>query len=161
MNFNLTISADSLRQMEAAFAQRLDRTRDTVQAAMADAYKGIVDANFGSGGFSRPWPWAPLSPEYARRVGRRFATLYVTGALKGTVQKEAPAGGAPAEVSMSNTGLVPYAMAHHFGNPAGTRQRPGLPARRVFPMNEDGSPTQIAASTVAQAARRAIKEVLP
>lgn len=151
MNFTLTMAPEHLSwQLDKVF----DSLRQPAQAAMADVYKGVVDANFGSEGFDRPWPWEPLSPPYSKRVGRDFATLFVSGALKATVEKDSSDAEA-SSVSMGNTGLVAYAMAHHHGY-----SKNNLPARRVFPLTEDNSTTDKTMRLVTQAACEAIERSL-
>ena len=125
---------------------------------------GIVLANFGSTGFMRSQDWQMLSKDYARKVGRSFATLFVTGALKGTVVKDGTNPGG-ATVSMGNTGLVPYALAHHHGNPGNFGFTvPGsgdLPMRRVFPMDPaNDQVTAEAAELVTRAAEAKVKELI-
>jgi hypothetical protein len=164
VNFALHIDPGSLAQCEAALRSKAEALRVPVQSAMADAFKGIVDANFGSAGLMRPEPWQQLSKDYARKVGRAFATLYVTGALKDTVYKDAsdPDAG---KVGMTNTGAVPYALAHHNGFPPNFGfTTPGsgeLPARRVFPVDVyTEKVTGEAAKLVEQAACAKVKELL-
>lgn len=92
----------------------------------------ITLGNFGTFGLARPWPWWPLSPAYARQVGRLYATLFVSGALYRSVKKNDEL--LKSTVSISNQD-VPYALAHHYGYPKGTMRHPGLPARRVLPID--------------------------
>jgi hypothetical protein len=148
--FNITVNVT----VNVNFGDTLDRLRQPAQEAMADTYKGVVDANFGSVGWDRPWTWEALSPRYAKKVGRPFATLFVSGALKDSVSKES-ANPEAATVTMVKTSYVPYSLAHHYGYPENN-----LPARRVFPMNEDGTVTDRTARVVTQAARQAVKEAL-
>lgn len=155
MTLTLDVTGDAVfNGFEAFVAQVLEEVRLKGQLAMADAYYGIVMANFGSAGFDRPWAWPPLSPAYAKRVGRTFATLYVTGALKDTVQKDI-SNPEVYMVSMGNTATVPYALAHHYGVAENN-----LPARRVFPMFYDDSMTDKTADLVEKAARAAVREAL-
>lgn len=162
MNFSITIPPGQLASFESSLREKVEAARQPVQSAMADAMHGIVLANFGSTGFMRPWDWQALSPAYARKVGRTFATLFVTGALKDTVRKDAS--GDSASVSMANNGLVSYALAHHHGNPGnfGTTQAGSgeLPARRVFPLDEADQVLPEAVEMVTEAARKAAQEAL-
>lgn len=168
--FQLNVQVDavvveeSLTGAMAAVQQRLEGARQPAQEAMADVFHGVVLANFGSIGFDRPHDWQPLSPKYAKRVGRQFATLYVTGALKGTVKKDA-ANVEAATVSMANSGDVPYALAHHHGNPPNFGwTAPGsgaLPARRVFPLDPaNDAVMERTKNLVVRAAQDAVKEEL-
>ena len=162
MTFSFTINPASLKALESGIRTRLETIKKPVQSAMADTLHGIVLANFGSTGFMRPWDWQRLSPAYAKKVGRTFATLFVTGALKSTVKKDDS--GDAASVSMANNSLVHYALAHHHGNPGNfgtTPQGSGeLPARRVFPLDEADHVTPEAVEMIVQAARVAAKEAL-
>ena len=164
MNAHFTISPSSLRDLHAAIARKLGEVRQPVQAAMADTFFGVVESNFGSTGWDRGNDWQRLSPRYAKKVGRTLATLFVTGALKATLQKESNGEGA-ATVSMGNTGQVPYALAHHHGSPGNFGwTQPGsgdLPARRVFPLNPfNDEVNDRTKRLVEQAAKLAVKGVL-
>ena len=164
MNATIQISPASLRSFEADLARRLAAARQPVQAAMADTFFGVVESNFGSTGWDRGNDWQRLSPSYAKKVGRTFATLLVTGALKATLQKESNGEGS-ATVSMGNTGQVPYALAHHHGRPSNFGwTQPGsgeLPARRVFPLNPfNDEVNDRTKRLVEQAAKLAAKGVL-
>lgn len=161
MTCSLNIEPGSLEAMEGAVKAAFEAVKQPVHEAMTGAVHTVVLNNFGSSGPLRPFDWQPLSEKYARKVGRTFATLYVTGALKDTVRKDVTA--EAGVVSMSNTGMVPYAMAHHHGNPGNFGwTMPGsgeLPARRVFPldpMSDEVMPE--VEKLVEQAARQAIKE---
>lgn len=168
MDTSLTFEVDggAVDAFAAAVERRLDAAQAAGRAAMTLAFHGVVDANFGSTGFDRPFQWMPLSDtpsgrRYQRRVGRSFATLLETGALKGTLRADEAAG----EVSMANTGTVRYAVAHHHGNPPNfgwvARGRGELPARRVFPL--DPSTEQVTprtAALVTRAAADAAREAL-
>jgi phage gpG-like protein len=153
MTFSATISPESIASFSTAVKSRLEAARQPVQAAMAETLFNVVDANFGSVGWDRPFEWAPLSPSYAKKVGREFATLFVTGALKATLEKES--GPEVASVSMGNSSQVPYALAHHYGV-----AQNNLPARRVFPLDESGKVTDKTVAVVIQSAKAALKGVL-
>ena len=161
MNVTITIIPGSLEAMRSAVGKAYEAVRPTVIEAMTHAFHTIVLNNFGSSGPMRPLGWQKLSPKYAKKVGRDFATLYVTGQLKETVKADAsnPECGI---VSMGNTAAVPYAMAHHHGNPGNFGwTQPGsgdLPARRVFPLdmvNDEVTPE--AKKVVVQAAQQAVQ----
>lgn len=112
--------------------RRLSSTAQQAVSAGGRVLHLITLANFGSTGLARPWPWWPLSPAYARQVGRLYATLFVSGALYRSVKKNDEL--LKSTVSISNQD-VPYALAHHYGYPKGTMRHPGLPARRVLPID--------------------------
>lgn len=130
--------------------EALDGLREPVQSAMADAMYGIVMGNFGESGLMRPWEWQALSSAYAKRVGRTYATLYVTGALKSTVTKSSDS--EAGRVGMANSGLVPYAMRHHKGDDI-------MPSRRVFPLDSGNDVLQEAVKIVQEAACAKVQEV--
>lgn len=160
MNITLDIESASLDEFFSSCERRLQEAAMAGQRAMTEAFHGVVLANFGSTGFDRPWDWQALSPKYAKRVGRGFATLYVTGALKSTVQADPEAG----TVSMGNAAGVPYALAHHHGHPGNFGwTQPGsgdLPARRVFPLDEADQVTDKTRKLVEEAGIAAVKEAL-
>lgn len=162
INVSINITVNVNINLEPV-ARALEGLRQPVQEAMADGMFGIVEANFGSTGLMRPWDWQPLSQAYAKKVGRSFATLHVTGALKSTLQKDASDPDS-AKVSMGNNGLVRYALAHHHGNPGNFGwTQPGsgeLPARRVFPIDEADNVTPEAVRIVVRKAKDAVKEAL-
>jgi hypothetical protein len=141
--------------MQAKFEQKImslaTPAKLAAQRAMGEAYNGVVMANFGSEGFDRPWPWAPLSKRYAKRVKRSFATLSITHALKSTIKLEHDQDAS--RVSMANNSFCRYALAHHYGI------FPVLPARRVFPII-DGQTTPLTKELVVKAARNAVERSL-
>ena len=97
--------------------------KPAVEHAMAVTFESCVLANFGFIGFERPSEWKPLSPGYARKVHRSFATLELTGAMKQNLKVEGN------EVSLVADANAPYATEHE----AGIIWK-SLPARPVFPM---------------------------
>lgn len=153
MNITLQVEAASLNSARVAIASRVESVRLPVHQSMAAMFYAVVLSNFGPTGFDRPWEWAPLSESYAKRVGRTFATLYVTGALRSTIAATADENAGL--VSMGKTGQVPYSLAHHYGNPAGN-----LPARRVFPLQLDGTVTDTTKMLVLQEAITKVREML-
>lgn len=155
MTLSLQLDNGSLAAARAALIRTIEATRFPVNSAMTAVYYGVVMANFGSTGFDRPWGWKELSPAYAKRVGRTFATLYVTGALQDSVGVDVTETGGVVSMGAGNRGDVPYALAHHYGHP-----QKNLPARRVFPMRKDGSTTEATKALVLEAALRRLKEVL-
>ncbi len=133
--------------------QKLEALKPPVQAAMAQALYDIVINNFGATGVDRPWPWKELrNKEYARKMGRSFATLFVTGKLRDTVEQD-NSNPEFSTVSMGNTDKVSYALAHHFG--AGL-----LAARRVFPIQENGELTWFSREHITDEATRTLREAL-
>jgi len=150
MNATLSLSlgdSSALAGLESAVAWAVGEA----QAAMAARYGEIVRSNFGESGLDRPSAWPPLSPSYAKEVGRTYATLFVSGALFSAVRVDAQ----DARVSASNAD-APYATAHQFGNPAGN-----LPARPYFPVAADGGPTEYTRGEVLAAAAAALGRALP
>lgn len=145
MTIDFTIPASEAEKIGREVERQLWMVRSEVQLAMAVALESVVLDNFGSVGIDRPWPWAPLSPAYAKKVGRSYATLEVTGAMKQavTVGNDDPE---MSTVSLSDSD-VPYSTSHHFG-----AAKSNLPARRVFPVDEAGECTPFAERVVFDAA---------
>lgn len=126
LNANVTLSSLQTAKLGAMIAKRITRIQEPVNRAMAIQFRQCVYDNFGSSGAFRPHQWAMLSPAYARKVKRTYATLFVTGRLKSSIKA-----GATLErgrVSISNAD-APYALAHQFGYPEGN-----LPDRPYFPI---------------------------
>lgn len=158
MKLALKVSEQSLSALEKDVERTLIYVRPQANAAMRDRFYEIVMNNFGYAGAERPWSWERLSPKYAEKVGRKVATLEVSGALKAAVMKGG-AEGASVTVSLSNSD-IPYATAHHDGVPFGNRSHPGLPGRRVFPMDENGEVTDWAREQIVEAAQKALADAL-
>jgi len=158
MTTTLTISEASLAAMQGDIARAVAKARPRVLKAMSDRCYAIIMSNFGIAGPERPWAWEPLSPAYAKSVGRTYATLEVSGALRASVMQGGYEGEST-EISMSDSS-VPYTSAHHFGVPRGNRRHPGLPGRRVLPLDERGEVLTWTRSEVHDAARRALAEAL-
>lgn len=152
----LKVVEASLNSALAGVNDRFRAAQPAVQGAMRDRFYEMVMSNFGVAGADRPWHWQPLSPAYAKKVGRDIATLYVSGALKDSVMKGGEGSGtAGATVSMSDSS-VPYATAHHRGVPENRGSvRRGLPARRVFPLTSANNVMPYTREQVVEAARSA------
>ena len=92
--------------------------------------------NFGAIGLNRPEPWSFLTPDYARRVKRPFATLDLktpTGKFKKRSYDKLKTGFLT-DVSQSRatlTNTVLYADVHQFG--LGNN-----PPRPYYPVTADG-----------------------
>ena len=151
MNITATFDAAAL---ESSLAVNINEVVPRVQAAMAEQTRDIVMSNFGATGVDRPLPWEPLSNHapyfYAQKVGRPFATLYVTGAMAGAVRTTNDP--EASSVSLSDADCS-YASKHHYGTD-------GMPIRRVFPINLDGSITQYTMDAVISAAAQELQEAL-
>lgn len=158
LDIQVTLDEATVSRATEATERLLWQIKSDAQLAMGEAYEQVVLNNFGPFGVDRPWPWAPLSPAYAKKVGRTYATLLVSGAMRQQLRVDNDSPDA-CVVSMSDDG-VPYATVHHHGNPDGNAGHPGLPARRVFPMRDDGSPTEYARQRVFDAALEAVREGL-
>jgi phage gpG-like protein len=149
VQFNVNPGSDS------AFAQfvvdSIEQARFEVNRAMGRRFYDLVQGNFGIAGVDRPMAWAPLSPAYAKQVGREIATLDLTGALRSAIM----IGGYEGEgvtVSISNAD-VPYATIHQTG---GVR----MPKRPYFPIDDTGKVLDYTASQVTEAAQKALTEEL-
>jgi phage gpG-like protein len=148
VNVSFNIPAGELEGMEKFLYDALAEVRPQVHQAMGQRFHDVVLNNFGFTGVDRPNAWAPLSPAYAKKVGREVATLFVTGALKDSIM----VGGAYGEsvtVSVSDAS-VPYATVHQTG---GVR----MPKRPYFPINDNGEVLPWTQSQVVEAAQTAIE----
>ncbi len=159
MTITAIISQSDLAAFEQATEAQIMAAKVKAEDAMMEAFYGAVEANFGAGGLDRPWEWAPLSDRsprgraYILKVGRSYATLYVTGALAASIKKT-PSSGDGASVSMDNS-EVSYATRHHTGDSENS-----LPARRVFPIDINGECLPYTEAVVLNAAREAFMDAL-
>lgn len=117
-----------------------------IHEAIASRVHSIVLKNFGESGLDRPSSWSPLSPRYANRVKRTFATLELSGNLKRSVRSTS----SPAEAVIWQDSSVPYGAAHQFGSEK-------LPARPFFPMVGDGV-TPFVEQQISEAVEESITE---
>lgn len=122
--------------------------RADLEKAMAHRFWEMTLSNFGIAGADRPRYWPPLSPAYAKKVGREVATLYVSGRLKGAVHQEGNT------VSVSNAD-APYALAHQFGS-----RKANLPARPYFPIKPNGDCMDFTYSQVVEAGQQELDKFL-
>lgn len=138
----------------SAFADKTEQdfwaVKSDAQLAMGVAFRDIVQDNFGPIGADRPSFWQALKPKYAKRVGRTFATLYVSGKLHNAVKLDNTKDEG-CEVSVSNS-TVPYALVHQFGGGN------NIPARPYFPVTPDGEVTPLTKAIVVQAAKDAVAQ---
>lgn len=159
MRGQLTISSSQLNQMERDIKDGMKPAIAAAELAMAETFQNCVLANFGPSGPYRPWSgWHPLSPAYAKKVGRTYATLEVSGRLKSSVFMQLNERG-NFTVSADDSD-VPYATAHQYGNPKGNRGHPGLPAREYFPMDENNEVTRQVYDLCVNAAQEALERGL-
>jgi len=154
MQIEVHIDQADIDQMSDEVAAEVAAAKQAAQGAGAEAYFAIVRGNFGDTGVDRALSWAPLSWAYATQVGRKHATLFVTGKLESAVKFD---NSNPEEgvVSISDNDC-PYALAHQYGYPP-----KNLPARPYFPFNPySGETTPFALSAVGEAMERTLAEVL-
>lgn len=124
-----------------------DKIRVPVQDAMAERFEIMVKQNIGSqDGDYRPTEWSPLSKGYAKRVGRPYATLKLTGELENSIARESSSDEASVVCSIS------YAAEHQYGEGK-------LPARPFFPIMS-GEFTDIAVEQCVDAAKVKLQELL-
>lgn len=121
-----------------------------IQGAMGEKLFEIVRFNIGKEGVDRPRSWAALSPKYAKRVGRDYATLDLTGALAGAIKFD---NSNPdfASVSISDSDVI-YATSHQWGDGH-------LPARPYFPMSISGEFTTFTTAAVLEAAQEELSKI--
>lgn len=145
------IDPSAVAQLSRDMQDELEFAAMGMQAAMAAAYVDVVASNLGNSGVDRPFAWAPLSGAYAKKVGRAYATLYVTGALAQAVKVDNSLA-QHSTVSVSDDDC-PYALAHQFGYPPRN-----LPARPYFPFDpQTGETTPFTLDLVRQAAEAALE----
>lgn len=111
--------------------RQAEKLRSPVHNAMAVQFRQCVFDNFGPSGMFRPFQWAKLSPRYARKVGRDYATLNVTGKLRSAIKMASSEVKGTVSVSKAD---CDYSLAHQFGY-----EKNNLPARPYFPINTDGT----------------------
>ncbi len=153
MTYHLNIPSSELDRVAQELERKIELMRSDVQLAMAEAFEETVLNNFGPVGEDRPFDWPPLSPAYAKKVGRTYATLYVTGAMKQAVKIESAM--ESADVVLSDSDCA-YATPHHKLSAA----PPGLPTRRVFPIDEANEVTPMTTAKVVNAADEALRRML-
>ncbi len=129
MRISATIDRGQLKSVTDGVKRTMAEVKGRVQNSMASAFRDCVLANFGGAERFVEQPYPPLSPAYARKVGRSYATLYVSGKLKGSIYVGIDDDDS-ATVSVSNN-TVPYAKSHQYGTSR-------MPARPFFPVDEDG-----------------------
>jgi len=149
VQFNLSPGDDS--RFAQFITDMVSEVRPKVNAAMGQRFYELVQGNFGVAGVDRPMAWAPLSPAYAKKVGREIATLDLTGALRSAVM----IGGSEGEsvtVSVSDAD-VPYATVHQNGSWR-------MPKRPYFPIDDTGKVMPYTAGQVTEAAQKVLTEEL-
>lgn len=140
------------RMLAESIVAGLHSIRQQVQGAMGEKFFEVVRSNFGVVGVDRPLAWVPLSSEYARKVKRPFATLYVTGALESAVKFD---NSSPLQATVSvSDGDVPYATVHQFGGGN------NIPARPYFPVTTAGDVTEFTSELCRAAAEEEIRRLL-
>lgn len=151
MNITFNLSEYDFGQTRKVLQHALNAHMSQVLYAMQQRLYEAILANFGPSGFDRPWPWKPLSKEYAKKVARRYATLQVSGALKGSLRKSYLRNDGTASVYFD--GSVAYAAAHHYGSKR-------MPARRVMPITKRDEITPKTFLAVQEAARKALRDAM-
>ena len=151
MNITFNVAEGSGSILENFLMSAIEEARPAVNAAMGQRFYELVQGNIGVAGVDRPMAWAPLSPAYARKVGRTIATLHLTGDLRSAIMVGG-AEGESIEVSVSDSD-VPYATVHQTG---GAR----MPKRPYFPIDDSGKILPYTASEVVAAASKALGEEL-
>lgn len=163
MTYTLTIPDRELNRVAQELQRKVELVRSDVQMAMAVAFEDTVLNNFGPVGEDRPWDWQPLSNRspigraYIQEVGRTYATLERTGAMKAAVKIDSQM--ESADVVLSDADCS-YATRHHKGIPEGNRAYFALPSRRVFPIDEANEVTPMTVEKVRNAADEALRRTL-
>jgi len=105
--------------------------RNRVLKDVGNEFKRMTQLNFGSGGRYRSKTWAPLSKEYAKKIGTTQATDKRSGNLYSSIKV-----GSPTNNFIAIYTRNPYAAAIAFGN-----SKKNLPARNYWPIEIYGRPT--------------------
>lgn len=147
MKVEMSVSRQELTGLESFLAEAFDSCRPALLDAMSGRFLEVVHGNFGIAGVDRPNQWAPLSPAYAKKVGREIATLRLTGALEAAIVRGGFEGDS-VTVSVSNSD-VPYATVHQTGS---TR----MPKRPYFPIDDQGEVLDWTRGQVIESAQEAL-----
>lgn len=148
MNVTFNVAPGSGDGLADFVEEMVREARPAVNAAMDQRFYDLVQGNFGIAGVDRPMAWAPLSPAYAKKVGREIATLDLTGALRSAIMVGGPEGES-ITVSVSDSS-VPYATVHQNGSYR-------MPKRPYFPIDDQGKVLDYTASQVVEAAQKALQ----
>ena len=146
MNATLVIDEQTfINSVQAEF----DKVKVPCQAAMAQAFRGVVNANLGDAGVQDKPDWSPVTSKYAKRVGRTDATLRLTAT------EAAKVGGIP-ELLYDSTGVEvtnPDASFVWNGCEYAEKQQD---ARRFFPI-VNGEVTQATQDVCVDACRKELE----
>jgi len=149
MNITFNVVEADLLALGVGITASIEAVRPKVNEAMGQRFYELVQGNFGIAGVDRPMAWAPLSPAYAKSVGRQIATLDLTGALRSAIMVGGNMGQG-ITVSVSNSS-VPYATIHQTG---GLR----MPARPYFPIDENGEVLPYTVSQIVEVVAKTLRE---
>lgn len=112
MQIKIKKVSDSVTQSIDSIIRAIDKNgRKKILQYGADIFIKMTKANFGSSGRYRDEKWPPLSKAYAKKVGRSYATLKVSGNLYNSI-KVGRRSSNFIEILTEN----PYAAAHTFGS---------------------------------------------
>ena len=121
MRFVFTLKQSDVDAAMRGVMQRLNGPQKRrVLYRMAREFYEITASNIGTIGAARPSEWPPLSPRYAKRVGRSHATMLLTGEMFRSIRVSATQDAG--QISTTN----PYAAAHQYGE-APQPLRPFMP----------------------------------
>jgi phage gpG-like protein len=101
-----------------------DQGRRLLLISTARKFIEETKSNFGKTGKYRDKEWPALSAAYAKKVGRRTATLKKTGALMSSIKMNSPRKNF-VEIYTN----IPYAAANVFGS-----KKQNIPARNFWPV---------------------------
>lgn len=121
---------------------------------MGETLAQLTRENFGATGISRPHEWEALRDErYARKVGRDYATLYVTGDLFNSIECQEPIGNMVTVIAGQGDSER-YASAHQFGEGK-------MPERPFFPVvgDFDTKLTPYAEARITEAANNELERI--
>lgn len=154
MQIDVTLSDEDMATFVNELGHHIHDIKVKVQEAMAEAYFNITYNNIGEQSMFRAMTWAPLSPNYAKKVGRSHATLFVTGNLLNAIKLD-NSSSVESVVSVSDSDCV-YAVAHQYGYPPRN-----LPPRPYFPFDPmTGETTTYTLEQVQAAAEGALAQMI-
>ena len=125
MSVNVTKVFDSVTPQLIAIQRAFNQQgRRKLLLSAGQEFLRQIRSNLSTNTKYKEKQWPPLSPKYAKRVGRSQATLKQSGALYRSIQMNSPRKNWVEIYTKS-----PYAATHFMGD-----KRRNIPQRNFFPM---------------------------
>ena len=129
-----TLTIDEPAFLNSIMAE-FQKVKVPCQAAMAEAFRSVVDGNLGDKDFKDiPHDWDGLSSKYAKRIGRAYPTLRMNGVEAAIMGAEPNLLYDSTRIEVTNPDFATvyndceYASAHQFGEG-------NMPPRPFFPIS--------------------------